>query len=43
MTTLNLYVQTCESNNHYILIMESRFKRKIFSKKKKIDLKEKSW
>ena len=29
MTTLNLYVQTCESNNHYILIMESRFKRKI--------------
>ena len=29
MTTLNLYVQACESNNHYILIMESRFKRKI--------------
>jgi len=29
MTTLNLFVQACESNNHYILIMESRFKRKI--------------
>ena len=28
-TTLNLQVQACGSNNHYILIMESRFKRKI--------------
>ena len=28
-TTLNLQVQACASNNHYILIMESRFKRKI--------------
>ena len=27
-TTLNLHVQACESNHHYILIMESGFERK---------------
>jgi len=27
LTTLNLHVQACESNNHHVLIMESRFKK----------------